>query len=105
MPNNKVVIPGKVDRLHSKRFKIRKEKGHEVDAHIEIEEDGEYEVQKLNMDELPTHMHDGAPIRWFTHFAIHKKGQYINQKYTLTIPGLGSCKVVIYDSNSSKSGP
>lgn len=100
---NKVVVPGKVQKNNSKKFKIQKDKASEVDVDIEIEEDGEYEVDKLSVEGLPTHMYDGNPIRWFNNFAIKKNGQYINQPYKITIQGLvsllGSSKLVIFDGN------
>ena len=100
---NKVVVPGKVQKTNSKKFKIQKDKESEVDVDIEIEEDGDYEVDKLSVDGLPTNMYDGNPIRWFNNFAIKKNGQYINQPYKVTIPGLvsllGSSKLVIFDGN------
>jgi hypothetical protein len=102
MRQNKVVIPGKVQKNSSRNFKIRKDKSSEVDVDIEIEEDGDYEVDKLSIDGLPTHMFDGTPIRWFTNFAIKKNGQYINQPYKVKIPGvsnLGSSRLVIFDGN------
>lgn len=98
----KVVVPGKVQQNSSKKYKIKKDKDSEVDVDIEIEEDGTYEVDKLSVDGLPTHMHDGTAIRWFNNFAIKKNGQYINQKYKITIPGIssmGSSKLVIFDGN------
>jgi hypothetical protein len=102
MRQNKVVVPGKVQKSSSRNFKIRKDKSSEVDVDIEIEEDGDYDVDKLSIDGLPTHMHDGTPIRWFTNFAIKKNGQHINQPYKVKIPGvsnLGSSRLVIFDGN------
>jgi hypothetical protein len=96
---NKIVVPGKVDRLSNKKFKIEKDKASEIDADIEITADGDYEVQKLSVDGLPTHMPDGIAIRWFNNFAIKKNGKYINQRYFVTIAGLSSARVVICDSN------
>lgn len=103
---NKNVIPGKIDRLSKKNFKIQKDRASEIDADIEIMEDGDYEVEKLSTEGLPTHMGDGTSIRWFTNFAIKKNGQYINQRYFVTIAGLSSpkSKVVILD-RSSKDAP
>ncbi len=99
----KIVIPGKVDRLNHRKFRIRKDKASEIDATIEIlngsgVDNGSYEVEKLSVDGLPEKM-DGTPIRWFNNFSIKKNGQYINQRYTVTIPGLSSStsKVVIFD--------
>lgn len=102
MRQNKVVVPGKVQKNSSKNFKIRKDKDSEVDVDVEIEEDGTYEVDKLSIDGLPTHMFDGTPIKWFTNFAIKKNGQHINQPYKVKISGvsnLGSSRLVIYDGN------
>lgn len=99
---NKVVIAGKVQKNSSKNFKIRKAKDSEVEVGIDIAEDGDYQVDKLSVDELPTHMHDGTPIRWFNNFAIQKNGQYINQRYKITVPGisnLGSSRLVIFNGN------
>ncbi|RPI94262.1 MAG: hypothetical protein EHM40_07210 [Chloroflexi bacterium] len=95
----KTIVPGKVDRLSKQKFKIRKDKASEIDADIDIAEDGDYEVERLSLEGLPEKMEDGTPIRWFTNFAIKKNGQYINQRYTVTIPGLSSPKsrVVILD--------
>jgi len=101
---NKVVVPGKVQKNSSKKFKIKKEKDSEIDADIEIVDDGDYEVDKLSVDGLPTAMTDGTPIRWFNNFAIKKNGQYINQKYKVTIPGvsnLGNSRLVIFDGNGN----
>jgi hypothetical protein len=95
----KIVIPGKVDRLSNKKFKIKKDKDSEIDAEVEIAEGGDYEVEKLSVDELPTHMKDGTAIRWFNNFAIKKNGQYIKQRYSVTIAGLSSVNVVICDSS------
>jgi len=99
---NKVVIPGKVQKDSSRKFKIKKDKTSEIDTDIEILEDGNYEVDKLSVDGLPTNMNDGTPIRWFNNFAIKKNGQYINQKYKITIAGtsnMGNSKLVIFDGN------
>ena len=105
---NKIIIPGKVDRLNHEKFRIRKDKDSEIDATIEIlnnsgVDNGSYEVEKLSVDGLPEKMEDGTPIRWFNNFAIKKNGQYINQRYTVTIPGLSSSKskVVIIDGKGN----
>jgi hypothetical protein len=101
---NKVVIPGKVQQVNNRKFKIKKDKDNEVDVDIDIAEDGTYEVEKLSIDGLPATMHDGNPIRWFNNFAIKKNGQYINQRYTITLPGLsnwGSSRLVIFDGNGN----
>jgi hypothetical protein len=98
----KVVVSGKVQKNNSRKFKIQKDKDTEIDVDVEIEEDGAYEVEKLSIDGLPTHMYDGTPIRWFTNFAIKKNGQYINQRYKVKIPGISnlrSSRLVIYDGN------
>jgi hypothetical protein len=101
---NKVVVPGKVQKDSSRKFKIKKDKTSEVDTDIEILEDGNYEVDKLSVDGLPTNMYDGNPIRWFNNFAIKKNGQYINQKYKVTIPGISNmagARLVIFDGNGN----
>ena len=101
---NKVVIPGRVQKDNQKRkkFKIKKHKDNEVDIDIEIDEDGDYEVDKLSIDGLPTTMPDGVPIRWFNNFSIKKNGQHINQKYKVAIPGIsnmGKSRLVIYEGS------
>lgn len=102
---SKVVVPGKVQKDNNRKFKIKKDKASEVDVDIDIEEDGDYQVDKFSVDGLPTHMYDGNLIRWFNNFGIKKNGQYINQKYKVTIAGLvnllGSSKLVIFDGNGN----
>lgn len=102
---NKVVIPGKVQQDSNRKFKLKKDKTSEVDVDIEIMEDGDYEVDKLSVDGLPSTMYDGNPIRWFNNFAIKKNGQYINQKYKVSIPSLtallGNSRLVIFDGNGN----
>lgn len=103
---NKVVVPGKVQKDSSRKFKIMKgDQVNEVDIDIEIVEDGDYEVDKLSVDGLPSTMYDGNPIRWFNNFSIKKNGQYINQKYKVTIPNLanllGNSRLVIFDGNGN----
>ncbi len=100
---NKVVVPGKVekDKSNNKKYKISKDKSSESDITIELTGDGEYEVEKLSVDGLPTAMTDGSPIRWFNNFAIKKNGQYINERFFVTIPDGGSSKLVIFDGNGN----
>ena len=113
MPQNKTVISGKTqkDNNSKKKFKVFKHRDTEVDIDIEIEEDGEYVVDKLSVDDLPTTMNDGTAIRWFNNFAINKKnGNYINQSFKVTIAGLSSVrsankKVVILDGNTNNGKP
>ena len=108
----KTVIPDKVqkDNNSKKKFKIKKHKDSEVDADIEIAEDGDYVVEKLSIDDLPTKMNDGTAIRWFNNFAIKKNGNYINQSFKVTIAGLSSLrsankKIVIFDGNTNSGKP
>lgn len=99
---NKVVVTGKVQQENSKKFKIKKDKDSEVDVDVEIEEDGVYEVDKLSIDGLPTNMNDGTSIKWFNNFAVKKNGQYINQRYKVTIAGVSNMapsRLVIFDGN------
>ena len=100
---NKVVVPGKVekDKSNNKKYKINKDKNSESDITIELTGDGEYEVEKLSVDGLPTAMTDGNPIRWFNNFAIKKNGQYINERFFVTIPDGGSSRLVIFDGNGN----
>jgi hypothetical protein len=99
---NKVVVNGKVQQDSSKKFKIKKDKDSEVDVDIEIEEDGTFGVDKLSIDGLPTNMHDGVAIQWFNNFAVKKNGQYINQRYKVTIAGtsnMAPSRLIIFDGN------
>jgi len=101
---NKVVISDRVDKANNRKFKIRKDKTSEVDTDIEIIEDGDYVVDKLSVDGLPTTMYDGVAIRWFNNFAVKKNGQYINQRFEVTIPGIssmGKSRLVIFDGNGN----
>ena len=97
----KVVIQGKVEKHSNKKFKIKAHKNTEADADIEIADEGDYQVDKLSIDELPATMSDGASITWLNNFAIKKNDNYINQPYKVTIPGLGKGRVVILDNNSN----
>jgi hypothetical protein len=99
---NKIEVSVQKGAKNQKKFKVKKEKDSEVDVDIEIIDDGDYEVVKFSVTGLPEKMNDGTPIRWFNNFGIRKNGQYINQKYKVTIPGisnLGKSKLVIFDGN------
>jgi hypothetical protein len=99
---NKVVVTGRVQQTNSKKFKIRKDKDSEVDVDVEIDEDGAYLVDKLSIDGLPDTMYDGTKIQWFNNFAIKKNGQYINQRYKVTIAGISNIapsRLIIFDGN------
>jgi len=99
---NKNAVKGMVQKSNGKKYKIKREKGTEVDVDIEIVDDGDYEVEKFSIDGLPEKMNDGNPITWFNNFGVKKNGQYINQKYKVTIPGIsnmGKSRLVIFDGN------
>jgi hypothetical protein len=100
---NKVVIKGKVDKhpTHNKKFKIKSHKNHESDLDIELLGDGDYEVEKLSTDDLPTTMNDGKPIRWLNNFYIKKNGQHINERFLVTIPNIEKSRLVIFDGNGN----
>ena len=100
---NKIVVPGKVkkEKDNNKKYKIEKEKGSESDITIDIVEDGDYEVEKLSVDGLPEKMVDGNPIKWINNFSVKKNGQYINQRFFVTIPDIGSSRLIIYDGNGN----
>jgi hypothetical protein len=97
----KAVIPGKVEKNKSnlRKHTIKKHKDSESDIEIEVTGDGNYEVEKLSVDDLPEKMPDGTPIRWFNNFHIKKNGQYIKERFSVTIPPLEkSSRLVILDS-------
>ncbi len=100
---NKVVVKGKVDRdkTRNKKFKIKSDKASEFDLTIELTGDDDYEVEKLSVDGLPTTMTDGNAIRWLNNFYIKKNGQYINERFFVTIPNIGKSRLIIYDGNGN----
>jgi len=87
---NKVIIPGKVekDKSNNKKYKIKKDKASESDIEVDVTGDGDYDVQELSVDGLPDRMSDGTSIRWINNFFIKKNGQYIKERYFVTIPPL-----------------
>ena len=97
---NKVVVPGKVekDKINQKKHKIKKDKNSESDITIELTGNGDYAVEKLSVDGLPDRMPDGTPIRWFNNFHVKKNGQYIKERFLVTIPDLEKSRLVILGS-------
>ena len=85
---DKTVVHGKVDKEGNKKFKIKKDKSDEEDIDIEILADGEYQVDKLDTNRLPTTMPNGISIRWINNFSIKENGQYIQKRYRVRIPGI-----------------
>ena len=101
----KIVAPDKVrkDKNNNKKFKIEKgNQPNEVDIEIDILGTGNYDVDKLKVDDVEKEypqMPDGKPIRWLNNFSIKQNGRYIQQTYKVTIPGLskrGDSILVIY---------
>lgn len=92
-------VKGKVKKLNAGKFEI--EKGTlpgETNLTIELSDDGDYTVEKLEVEDLPKNMPDGRKIQWFNNFEIKTNGKPIN--YSVTIPGLvGKTKVVVCGSN------
>lgn len=88
-------VKGKVKKLNARKFEI--EKGTlpgETNLTIELSDDGDYTVEKLEVEDLPKNMPDGRKILWFNNFEIKTNGKPIN--YSVTIPGLvGKTKVVV----------
>lgn len=94
--SKKPEISGKVKHdKGSKKYKVEKDKDSEEDITIEVTGDGDYDVQKLSVDGLDKKMKDGTDIHWLNNFSIKKGGHYINEKYYVTIPDLGSSRVVL----------
>ncbi len=98
---NKTVIKGKVEKLNKKKYIIKKDHSREKDITVDIEEDGDYVIEKLSLEGLPEKMNDGNPITWINNFAIKKNGNYINQKFFVTIPDIGSSRLIVYDGNGN----
>jgi hypothetical protein len=99
---NKIVISDKVTRPeknNNRKFKIDKDKSSESEVMVEVVEEGQYTVEKLSVEGLPEKMHDGNTIDWLNNFGIKKAGQYINQRYKVTISGISGKQLVIYDGN------
>jgi hypothetical protein len=96
----KRVVRDKVKGLGNKgrRFQIEKVKNTETDITVDIEAEGNYDVEKLDVDVLPRKF-DGKTIVWFNNFSIKRGGQYIKQKYTVTIPDLRGVHPVICDGS------
>ena len=107
--NRKVVIQGKIERKkdkkgknHRRKFRVKAHRDHEVDFDIEVEEDGDYELDKLSVDELPAEI-EGQAIVWLNNFGIRKRGEknYIRKKYKVKIPGISKHRIVIIDSSNN----
>ncbi len=98
---NKTVIKDKVEKLNKKKHIIKKYHPQEQDITVEVAEDGDYVVEKLSLEGLPEKMNDGNPITWINNFSIKKNGNYINQRFFVTIPDIGSSKLIIYDGNGN----
>ena len=97
----KVVIEGKVEKHNKKKHTIKSHHPHEKDILVEVEEDGDYVVEKLSLEGLPEKMIDGNPITWINSFSIKKAGNYINQRFFVTIPDIGSSRLIIFDGNGN----
>lgn len=94
-------ISGKVKKERDRTYKIEPGQGEAV-AYIEVLDDEEYVVDKLEMDQLPTHMPapDGTKIRWLNNFSVSQDGKYIRKAYRVKIPELlnrGKSQLVIYE--------
>jgi hypothetical protein len=97
-------IPGKVKRNGRKFEIIKGNAAGEIDLTIELSEDGNYTVEKLDVEGLPKTMPepDGRRIQWFNNFVVKTGGRAV--KYSVTIPGLvGKTKVVVCGSNGVPS--
>jgi len=101
---NKVVVKGKVNKhqTNNKKFEVKSSKSDEFDLDIELTGDGDYEVEKLSTDDLPSTMVDGNPIRWLNNFYIKKNGQHINERFFVTIPDIGKSRLIIFDGNGNR---
>jgi hypothetical protein len=99
---DKKVVSGRVQKENNRRFKIQKDRPTEVDIEIDVLQEGDYHVDKLETDGLPESMPDGNAIHWFNNFSIKKNGSYINQRYRVRITGISSMapsKLVIFNGN------
>jgi hypothetical protein len=103
-------VPGKVKKESDKKFKVEKDKASEVDIDIDMLVDGNYEVDKLRLDGLPTEFPqpDGKSILivWYNNFSIKLNSQYVKQAYKVKIPGVskrGDQILVVYDNTNGLS--
>jgi hypothetical protein len=103
MMQKKVVVKNRVekDKSNHKKFMIKAHKSSEFDLTIEITGDGDYEVEKLSIEDLPATMTDGKSVRWLNNFSVKKNGQYINEQFFVTIPDIEKSQLVIYDGNGN----
>jgi hypothetical protein len=97
-------VPNKVrkENNNNRNYKIESAEPSEVEIEIDLLEDGDYEVDKLETESLPTHMDDKTPIHWFNNFSIRQNRAYIKKPYVVRIPHLREklkekdSKLVIY---------
>lgn len=101
---------GKVQKKDGK-YKIKQNK----DIDIEIIDEGtdEYEVEILDMADLPPTVQHGDQalnITWYNNFSIKKGNEYINQRYKVKLPGAKALRddgkfIVLFDGNSNNGNP
>lgn len=112
-PPTKKPVPGKAkkkDPNNNKIYQIEREKGTEIDIEVDIEEDGDYTVTKLSIDDLDTQLPDGAGITWLNNFEIKENNRPINKPYKIKVPGLSAMissgrQLVMQDGNRNNSKP
>ena len=113
MAYTKKIVGGKVQKNNNRNFRVKKDKDSEVDIDIEIEVDGDYVVEKLSLDDLPSTVVDGGQtmnVVWHNNFSIKKGADYINQKFKVKLPNAKALvnagkKIVIFDGNSNNGKP
>jgi len=100
---NKKVLVSEMAKGRNHKLKKHAKHTHGKDVDLEFATDDAYEIETLDMDELPTAI-NGIAIRWFHNFGIKMNGQYIKNKYKVRIAGissLGASKLVICDSSGT----
>ncbi|MBK9209006.1 MAG: hypothetical protein IPL71_12170 [Anaerolineales bacterium] len=88
----KTVVKDKVkqDKGNRKKYKIEKDNKSESDLTIEIVDDGDYEIEKLSIDGLPTHMADGIRSAGSIFFLLRKMVNTSTRDISLHCPRLAS---------------
>ena len=94
--NKRVLL---TEKSAGKKHKLKKHATHPhgKDIDLEFDDNDAYDIETLAVDELPTTI-AGVAIGWFHNFGIKKNGQYIKERFLVTIPDLEKSRLVILGS-------
>ena len=101
---------GKIKKKDGK-YKIKQNK--EIDIEIVDEGTEDFEVDMLDMTDLPPTVQHGdqtLAVTWYNNFSIKKGGNYINQSFKVKLPGAKTLRdsgkfIVLFDGNSNNGNP